>query len=214
VQPVSAIFSPLQCSLPVAVVQLEDVVRQQGMTYKGSYWINKHTAGGLKGIGFVRGTLGSPPSILGLEDMDGLSLPIQVKADDQIEEFVATLIVEPESVVLRLVFESSSFLSSEGSPWLVGLMSQVLSTFILDVGILDFSDRLVGENFVTPDGLARRIRDFADQRPRFPLIAVTKDPVSRELSVFLSEAVHGKTLRVTSGHVAFFWGLEDVLRKG
>ena len=210
-QPLSAIFTPLKVSLGDGVRLLRDVVRKQHLSYLGSGYVKQRTAAGLKITRVVKGTPGEAPDVP-VEGVDGLSFPIQVSSPDRIEEFIAALTVEPEHLTLRIVFDSPAIDSNGWSAWAMALMAETVSTFDLEMGIVDFSERIAGDPFINLETFDARLRQAQSLRPRFPLAAVARDSISKPARLLRREPLNCRVVHMTGGPIAFTCGFLDLVK--
>ncbi len=157
---------------------------------------------GSKAVGFFRGTAGARPTIDGLGEVEGVSFPIEVKRGDQVAEFIASLSRSASGWRLRFVIDLHDGALERRDEWVIGLLTQTLSTVGQEVAWLDLSERLVDIPFLEPAPLLRRLVPGHGTGDEFPLLLATIEPPPDWLGPALDASRPRRTLRVSAGYEA------------
>ena len=195
--PVSVVFPPVAADLADVAGRLREVVVDQGMTFRGPHWLQERSEAGSKAVCFQRGVAGEFPGGLDLTGVDGVSFPVQVKQDEAVSEWIASLTRQPRGCALRYITDITEDRIDVHEGWVIGLLARTLAVFDLPVAWLDLSDELVRVEQVDPDRLAARL-----VQPPFPRMLVSTDPPPAWLASALERAAPHTVLRVTTGFLA------------
>lgn len=176
-EPVTVMFNQILASYNEVVSRLDIPLSMLGTFFRGDYDGLIRTNGLFKGAEFIRGQFGEKPNVRDPERFDAIVLPARIEWARYRYDLDTFLIMPSKHITeLALAFDSDKFLNDLGEPWLVGLMTNLMAEYGLNIGLFDAEEDRIGQYSVSTEGTLEELlsEDFKKRKkPRAIVVRST-----------------------------------------